>query len=64
MLSFRVQINGYQLHWPWLKANEIEVHKGKRSWTGYQPRTSGTATKFWKYVENIMSILLIANVRL
>ena len=44
------------LHWPeWLEADELEEDKGKRSWTGYQPRVeiSETASKYWKFVKSI-----------
>ena len=44
------------LHWPgWLKLVE---DKGKRSWSGYLPHVeiNGTSTKFWKFVETVMSI--------
>ena len=53
------RINWKPLHWPGcLKANELQQDKGKRSRTGYQPRVeiNGTATKYWKFVKNVMSI--------
>ena len=53
------RISWKPLHWPgWLKANELQEDKGKRSWTGYLPHVeiNGTSTKFWKSVETVMSI--------
>jgi len=39
----------------------IEEDKGKRSRTGYQSRLeiNGTATKYWKFVKTVMSIILL-----
>jgi len=50
------RISWKPLHWPeWLKANELEEDKGKRSWTRYLPHVeiNGTSTKFWKFVETV-----------
>jgi len=57
MLWERISWN--PLHWPgWLKANELEEDKEKRSWTGNLPHMeiNGTSTNFWKFVKIVMNI--------
>ena len=41
-----------------MNIEELEEDKGKRPWTGYLPHVeiNGTSTKFWKFVETVMSI--------